>query len=221
MESRKNARRLKKRRFADETSDSDTPGVTGDASTHVMHPLDVVHRQKQKKAAAVLTSTSSAARQQMVTKMDKETSDVQKEDMHIFSTYQASFVSRHVQEHDEKNGHDSRGRIPGIDEYVEAELEKRLGVKKAHDSVSRQQNLSIDDMALEVAPKKTIIHEDPLTSGMGVVDEVAVSFEHASKNIEEMERAKRRMMSTHPEDQQRRDDISLPIQRHQFPKTFK
>lgn len=94
------------------------------------------------------------------------------------------------------------------DAFIEEGLEKRLG-RKAPEQGAEESRASkhrtIDELAMEIAPKRKIVHDEPVASVVSV-DEVPVRLEHKLRNIEDMERAKAALLSR-PIQQGKKHDI--------------
>lgn len=77
---------------------------------------------------------------------------------------------------------------------MEQELARRLGKsatgKGEELSPEKKRPKSIEELALEIAPKARAASEEPMTAILAGIDEVPLAFEHRRKNIEEIERAK-------------------------------
>lgn len=92
------------------------------------------------------------------------------------------------------------------DAFIEKGLEERLG-RKAPQQDAATKHRTIDELAMEIAPKRKIVHDEPVATVVSV-DEVPVSLEHKLRNIEEMERAKAALLSR-PIAQDKKHDITL------------
>lgn len=171
----KRSRPLKKRQFATDDDDFiDDP---------VVHPDAIVYRQSMKKKEKKKKTRGSQG-------------GGHADDMP--SSCIASQSGPQIHRDDEDACVDRRE----MEEYVEGELEKRLGWTRSRD-VGTHGSLtmkSVEEMALEAAPKKPILQEDPLNTGMGMVEEVDVDC---------------------PIHINREATTTTTIARHSFPKTFK
>lgn len=95
------------------------------------------------------------------------------------------------------------------DAFIEKGLEERLGRKAPQQDAAdgTTKHRTIDELAMEIAPKRKIVHDEPVATVVSV-DEVPVRLEHKLRNIEEMERAKAALLSR-PIVQDKKHDITL------------
>lgn len=94
------------------------------------------------------------------------------------------------------------------DAFIEKGLEERLGRKAPQPDAADEatKHRTIDELAMEIAPKRKIVHDEPVATIVSV-DEVPVRLEHKLRNIEEMERAKAALLSRPIAQDKKKHDI--------------
>ncbi|KAI8112370.1 hypothetical protein M9434_003693 [Picochlorum sp. BPE23] len=181
-------RRLKTRRFAEEEEE--------DEKSLAVHPSGIQMLQKLRAKKSKEDAMHRAGQRAVGDSVAIAPQEAQK-----FSWFQASFSKESFDASAQKQ------KDKDMDAFIEKGLEERLGRKAPQQEDAAKKHRTIDELAMEIAPKRKIVHDEPVATVVSV-DEVPVRLEHKLRNIEEMERAKAALLSR-PIAQDKKHDITL------------
>jgi len=172
-------RRLKTRRFAEEEEE--------DEKSLAVHPSGIQMLQKLRAKKSKEDAIHRAGQRAVG---DDESVAIAPQEAQKFSSFQASFSKESFDASAQKQ------KYKDMDAFIEKGLEERLGRKAPQQDAAdgTTKHRTIDELAMEIAPKRKIVHDEPVATVVSV-DEVPVRLEHKLRNIEEMERAKAALLS--------------------------